>query len=138
MTAPWTEGVAHRTIARDAGGGRVVTVLTFRPDQPFEVAALFATTPADHVRWVFARDLLAEGLIQPCGDGDVQVSPVLDDEVRVDLCSPDGDVGLYLPRVHVAGFVDAIFAMVPAGRERLDFDAELAELLATSWLDGEQ
>lgn len=122
----WAQGVAHRTVARDPLGGRTVALLTYRADQPYEVAALFR----DDNRWVFARDLLAEGLTGPCGDGDVRIAPILRDEILLYLSSDDGSVSLYLPRAHVERFLGATFALVPAGREEMDFDAELAELLA--------
>ncbi|MEJ7743255.1 MAG: SsgA family sporulation/cell division regulator [Nocardioidaceae bacterium] len=52
--------------------------LLYDKSDPYAVAACFRTGLDLPVRWVFARDLLAEGLYEPTGDGDVHVWPCLD------------------------------------------------------------
>ncbi len=81
--------------------------------------------------WLFARELLAAGLYEPVGDGDVQVRPDtggVSGHVVVALSSPSGTADLALPRGTVESLLDATEALVPPGTERLDWDTEMARL----------
>ncbi|MET0838764.1 MAG: SsgA family sporulation/cell division regulator [Marmoricola sp.] len=73
------------------------------------------------VTWTFARDLLAEGVYAPTGDGDVQVWPCLSTTgeavVIVELCSPDGTALLQTDSRAVQRFVTSTYDAVPAGGE---------------------
>ncbi len=51
-------------------------VLDYRRSDPFAVAMTFVTGEGDLV-WTFGRDLLAEGITTPAGDGDVHVAPAI-------------------------------------------------------------
>jgi Streptomyces sporulation and cell division protein, SsgA len=96
----------------------------------------------DPVEWIFARDLLADGLMTPEGDGDVRVWPSLetdpDDEeygarsvLNIELSSPFGEAHFEAPADAIASFLDRTYRIVPVGRETdvIDFDAELNGLL---------
>ena len=50
--------------------------LRYDTADPYAVHATFHTGAEETVEWVFARDLLAEGLHRPTGTGDVRVWPV--------------------------------------------------------------
>jgi len=113
---------------------QVVTDLTYDAADPFAVTLVFRATPRP-VRWTFARGLLAAGLWDPTGDGDVHVWSCLDDHgapvVMVELCSPDGDVLVQLATPEVVTFLDRTEAVVPTGTEaaHLDLDAVIAAVL---------
>src|ERR1044072_6700001 len=49
--------------------------LRYDPADPYAVHATFHTGAEETVEWVFARDLLAEGLHRPTGTGDVRGWP---------------------------------------------------------------
>lgn len=49
--------------------------LRYDTADPYAVHATFHTGAEETVEWVFARDLLAEGLHRPTGTGDVRVWP---------------------------------------------------------------
>jgi hypothetical protein len=88
------------------------------------------------VTWTFARELLAEGLYEPTGQGDVLVWPCLsatgEAVVIIELCSPDGRALIQAPARAVQEFVVSTHELVPAGQERshLSMDALISQLLS--------
>ena len=110
--------------------------LRFEVADPFAVHLRFTTGPTRDVRWVFARELLTDGLLGPVGNGDVRVWPGEDparDVVVVELSSPTGPARFEASATAVATFLDRSFALVAPGREseRVDLDAALVALLTT-------
>ena len=109
--------------------------LRYDRDDPYAVHLSFPTSPGrDPIEWIFARSLLADGLIAPAGDGDVRIWPAPEDRtgpVFVELRSPSGRALFALPRPVLTGFLARCHALVPPGTEagHLDFDAELNLLL---------
>jgi hypothetical protein len=114
------------------GGDRTVAVpatLGYDPDEPFAVSAVFRTTEGD-ITWVFARDLLEDGLTKPSGEGDVAIWPSVTRDRRVvclSLASPSGSALLEADLASVRLFLDHSYALVPMGSETgtLDLDREL-------------
>jgi hypothetical protein len=108
---------------------------SFDPADPYAVTMKLEARSGS-VTWTFARELLAEGVYHPAGDGDVQVWPCLsntgDAVVIVELCSPDGTALLQTPSRAVQAFVTAIYDSVPDGTEssHVSIDALVAQLLA--------
>ena len=90
-------------------------------------------TSSGPVGWTFARELLVDGQYEPVGDGDVHVWPCLSScgeaVVIVELCSPAGETLLQFPTRAVQDFVYSSLEAVPLGREEVDVDAWLAQLL---------
>lgn len=89
------------------------------------------TLHLDGQRWIFARDLLRTGLTEPAGDGDVQVMPDTGGHaglLTVLLRSPSGAARLPVARATVTSLLDAAYALVPDGREALDWDREWVRL----------
>jgi hypothetical protein len=88
------------------------------------------------VTWTFSRDLLAEGLFDPTGDGDVQVWPCLSTEAQavvvIELHAPSGEALLQTPSRTVQQFVTEMYRVVPAGTEssHLGLDELVEKLLA--------
>ncbi|MEV7189878.1 SsgA family sporulation/cell division regulator [Kitasatospora sp. NPDC093102] len=110
------------------------TLLSYRSYDPLAVHIVFHTDADGRVPWVFARDLLAQGLHRPSGQGDVQVWPgaVGHEEVlNLALSSPEGTAWLRAPLHVVAQWLERTHRLVPAGREAdgYDLDAELSCLL---------
>ncbi|GAA1976111.1 SsgA family sporulation/cell division regulator [Kitasatospora viridis] len=71
-------------------------------------------------RWTFARELLAEGLDAPAGDGDVVLEPEADlDHVLVLLRGADGAAAvLRAEEQGLRDFLDRSYARVPSGGEQ--------------------
>lgn len=120
----------------------VAARLTYRTDDPFAVHMDFHLGTSSPVHWVFARELLTEGVFRPCGHGDVRVWPARAG-ARTLLClalsSPDGDVLLEAPAGPVSAWLERTMRVVPPGEEAVQAGLEeaLAQLLATS-ADGPQ
>lgn len=112
----------------------VAARLCYDRTDPFAVSAVFVTgkTP---VQWVFARELLEEGLYEPCGEGDVHVWPCLDPRGHavtvIELASPDGQALLQARSDELGEFLRRTQELVPSGTEdsHLDLDALVSELL---------
>ncbi|HLL08788.1 MAG TPA: SsgA family sporulation/cell division regulator [Nocardioidaceae bacterium] len=108
--------------------------LRYDTRDPYAVEATFGAGER-LVTWVFSRDLLAEGLYEPAGDGDVHIWPCLDARGRavviVELSSPDGDALLQARSSEVSDFLLKTCEIVPQGDEpgHLDVDAALVRLL---------
>ena len=108
---------------------------SYDPADPYAVTMKLEARSGS-VTWTFARDLLADGVFRPAGDGDVQVWPCLSNTgeavVIVELCSPDGTALLQTPSRAVQAFVAAVFDAVPAGTEssHVSIDALVTQLLA--------
>jgi hypothetical protein len=110
----------------------VAVDLGYDADDPFAVTAAFRGDEGV-VEWVFARDLLHEGLDRPSGEGDVQVWPGMADGrevVLVSLNSPDGHAVLEADADDLRGFLERTLRLVPAGSEArfLHVEDELATL----------
>jgi hypothetical protein len=123
---------AHMTMEQlgfHEGERRWIAVsLSYDPADPWAVALDMHVGPSP-VRWTFGRELLVAGLLEPVGEGDVLVSPSLDDAGRavvvIELRSPDGSLVGLLPTREVGPFVRDVLDTVPVGAEtaHLDVDA---------------
>lgn len=104
----------------------------YDPADPYAVSATFHTEPgAEPITWTFARELLATGLEQPAGLGDVQVWPSpwatpYGDLVILALCSPDGQAMLEVPRTKLLRFLRRTYVLVPRGQEGNHQNIEMA------------
>jgi hypothetical protein len=118
-------------IAPDAQAVPVNVELTYSSRDPYAVQASFRTGSTTAVEWVFARDLLHEGLIAPAGTGDVKVQPLNAETVQLELSSPSGHAVFTTCAKTLGDFLNRTYLAVPAGQEyaRLDFDMALFDLL---------
>jgi len=120
----------------DASGTATPLEAELRYDNrdPYAVAAVFKTGESV-VRWVFARDLLAQGQYDPTGDGDVHVWPCLDARGRavtiIELSSPDGEALMQARSDQVSEFLRRTDELVPPGSEteHIDIEEAIAKLL---------
>lgn len=114
--------------------------LPVQADLEYDAHDPYAVVVAYHsgggtVRWMFGRDLLADGLLTPSGDGDVIISPADDVSIVVfALSAPDGCAVLEAPAQELAEFLDRTYDVVPAGTEPewFDFDQEIGKLVTES------
>jgi len=112
--------------------------LRYTAADPLAVEALFDDGSDDPIRWVFARDLLAAGLDQRTGQGDVVIWPTTDADgrpaVHLRLHSPDGDALLEASAPALEAFLAAAWRLVPPGteHEHISVDDVLDALLSES------
>lgn len=109
--------------------------LSYLVDDPFAVHITFHLGQDSPVTWVFARELLVEGVFRACGHGDVRIWPTRTggrNVICLALSSPAGDALLEAPAGTVAAWLERTLRLVPPGREEagLDVDGALAALLA--------
>lgn len=108
--------------------------LSYDAADAFAVTARF-TLAEQQTTWVFGRDLLRAGLLEPSGEGDVLVRPGVDElgraVVYLELLSPDGRAVLRAAAARVTTFLRATERVVPLGAEsdQVDVDQLLRDLL---------
>jgi hypothetical protein len=119
----------------------LVASLHYNGSDPYAIRMAFHVGSEEPVEWIFARDLLADGLMGPEGDGDVRVWPssAVDapDEaparrvLNIELSSPFGEARFEAPSGAIASFLDRTYQIVAMGKESdvIDMDAELNGLL---------
>jgi hypothetical protein len=119
-----------------SGSAQVEADLRYDTTDPYAVTALFHPIGGDEVRWVFARDLLEQGLVRWAGEGDVRIGPDLTnpDRTGVELISPASRALLTVPTRQVAEFLNETYRAVPPGAQEqwLDLDSQLDRFLALS------
>ncbi|MCW2868066.1 MAG: sporulation protein SsgA [Marmoricola sp.] len=140
VTTGTTDEVVHHLVLdlldqRSADTVPMPADLVYDAADPYAVALVFST-PQGPIRWDFARELLADGLFDVVGDGDVHLWPCLDTSARavvmIELVGSDGSlVELQASSRSVAAFLAETDAVVPPGSEasRVDLDAMVEELL---------
>jgi Streptomyces sporulation and cell division protein, SsgA len=111
----------------------VPCALEYRAEEPYAIRATFRTGVTD-IEWMFARDLLLEGLQRPSGEGDVVMWPEHHGEVPLLLLalnSPSGQAVLECESRHVEHFLRRTFEIVALGEESasIDIDGTIAAIL---------
>nr|WP_221472293.1 SsgA family sporulation/cell division regulator [Amycolatopsis umgeniensis] len=105
----------------------VLSRLSFHVAEPYAVTVAFRTERGRWVEWTFARELLAAGLTDPAGLGDVRVRPDLSEDeamLTLEIESPDGYASFELEREDVESFLGSTFELVQLGSESEYFDVE--------------
>ncbi len=106
--------------------------LKYSRADPYATHADLQIADSENVVWIFARDLLADGVTHPVGPGDVAVMPSDEDDhaILLSLLSPAGQALLKLPLGGTVEYLKHSFRIVPEGMESafIDLDAELALL----------
>lgn len=105
----------------------------YRSDEPYAVRATFRTGAAD-IEWMFARDLILEGMQRPSGEGDIVIWPEHHGSVPLILLalnSPTGQAVLECDRDHLEQFMRCTFDIVAVGEEgdSLDIDRTIHLIL---------
>ena len=103
---------------------------------PWAVKIIFSAQGGT-VDWVFGRELLIEGTLQPTGVGDVRIWPsgVVASPgslVNLEFRNATGAATVSVNRAGLLGFLKRSLELVPVGHERkhLDIDAAIQVILA--------
>ena len=134
-TAPLTRALRLHLVVAGEEALPVDAALSYLASDPYAVTAVFHADETSPVTWTFGRDLLAAGLNEPSGEGDVGVWPSTSRGAAVvcmALTSPSGQALLEASRTDVETFLAASYELVPSGTEssHLDLDQDLLRLLA--------
>ena len=121
------------SVSAVTGDADLEAELRYDPSDPIAVALAIGTECGEPVVWVFARELLAEGIKDCAGEGDITIEPASDidsRELRITLAT-DCLATMLAPRDEVIEFLVETYSVVPTGAEfdRIDWDAEIASLL---------
>lgn len=129
--------VRHDIWARLAPAGtlRIPVRARFGYDtaDPYAVRVSFCLPNRSEVTWIFARDLLADGLDVPVGAGDIRVAPkhsLTEWILHIMLTPPSGSALIEVRSARVRAFLRATERLVPRGAEKLDIEAFLGECLS--------
>lgn len=109
------------------GATPVVSRWSYQVNEPYTVSVAFQTEPGAWVEWVFARELLVDGLAGPAGIGDVRLRPRRTPgrtALVLEIESPEGHAVLELDREAASRFLNATTRMVPLGAEPDYFDVD--------------
>ncbi len=121
----------------------VLADLRYASDDPWAVRVAFQVGGSQGegesegvVEWMFARQLLTDGVAGTVGEGDVRVWPSTSAGERVinlAMASPSGSALFEIDRDALVQFLQQTYVAVPTGSEEdlVDLDAELALLLDT-------
>lgn len=112
----------------------VVTRWTYDAGDPFAVTLSVRTRSDRWVEWLVSRDLIAEALEGPAGEGDIRMSPQNVqgyDIVEIEIRSSDGRAVLEVDRDLLRCFLESAGDLVAFGDEeaRMDLDAEIATIM---------
>ncbi|WP_415947648.1 SsgA family sporulation/cell division regulator [Streptomyces sp. KLOTTS4A1] len=113
---------------------RIPVELRYETYDPYAVRLTFHLPGDAPVTWAFSRELLVDGVNEPCGDGDVHIAPHGGDRLGDALIrlQVGGEQALF--KVSIApliAFLDRTDRLVPLGQERAlaGFDTHLDEAL---------
>jgi len=116
----------------------VLADLRYAADDPWAVRVAFQVGSGQDgdgtVEWLFARQLLTEGIAGTVGEGDIRVWPSVSGRERVinlAMASPSGSALFEIDRDALVEYLQQTCLAVPTGTEEdvVDLDAELALLL---------
>jgi hypothetical protein len=113
----------------------LVASLFYSGEDPYAVRMAFHVGTDEPVEWIFARDLLSEGMTGPSGEGDVRVWPSAaegEPTLNLLLSSPFGQAHFEAPMQDLADFLRRAYDAIPAGHEAEYFDIE-GELDGLLW-----
>ena len=128
------QAVQARVVASVPRMETVPATLRYDLQDPFAVRMAFpppATLEGTEVTWEFSRELLATGVNEPAGVGDVRVRPFGYGRTVLEFHAPEGTAMVHLRTSELRRFLERVQGLVPAGREHLflDLDHDLTELL---------
>ncbi|WP_070197131.1 SsgA family sporulation/cell division regulator [Streptomyces oceani] len=112
---------------------------TYASHEPYAVRLVFHLETQEPVHWVFARDLLTEGMTRMTGHADVRVWPSPDESTLCLLLeSQQGRALLEAPAANLGHWLALTHEVVPTGQEGrfLDVDSVLEQLLPTPGASG--
>jgi hypothetical protein len=133
-TATVSAKVGLRLMVAGHAAVPLVANLHYSADDPFAIRMALDVGTDEPVEWTFARDLLASGLQERAGAGDVRIfpgGPYDYDVLNIALSSPSGRAQFEAPLSAMAAFLQRTLAIVAAGHEieSIDIDRQLRELI---------
>ncbi|MBO7934875.1 MULTISPECIES: SsgA family sporulation/cell division regulator [Streptomyces] len=134
MSTVIEQPVEARLVAAAPRMPSIPATLHYDRTDPFAVRMTFpapATLEGVEVCWTFARELLAAGLDDAEGHGDVRVRPYGYDRTVLEFHAPEGIAVVHVHSSEIRRFLQATNDLVPTGLEhlQLDLDHDLAELM---------
>jgi hypothetical protein len=128
------QAVQARLVSSTPRMETVPATLRYDRADPFAVRMAFpppATLEGTEVTWEFSRELLATGMTEAVGVGDVRVRPFGYGRTVLEFHAPEGTAMVHLRTSELRRFLERARGMVPDGREHLylDLDHDLTELL---------
>ncbi|MFJ9038463.1 SsgA family sporulation/cell division regulator [Streptomyces sp. NPDC102406] len=128
------QAVEARLVAAAPRMASIPATLGYDARDPFAVRMSFpapATLEGVEVCWTFARELLAAGMTEAAGLGDVRVRPYGYDRTVLEFHAVEGTAIVHIRTGELERFLSDTTALVPVGEEYLhvDVDGDLAELL---------
>ncbi|AVH60972.1 MULTISPECIES: SsgA family sporulation/cell division regulator [Streptomyces] len=134
MSTVIEQPVEARLVAAAPRMPSIPATLHYDRRDPFAVRMAFpapATLEGVEVCWTFSRELLASGLEESVGWGDVRVRPYGYDRTVLEFHAPEGTAVVHVRSGEVRRFLQRTTELVPAGLEHLqvDLDHDLAELM---------
>jgi hypothetical protein len=115
-----------------------VASLYYSKEDPYAIRIAFHVGLDEPVEWIFARELLSNGIEGREGLGDVVVWPSAGSAdgnpgrvLNIELSSPFGQAHFEAPIKEISDFLKRTYAIVPAGEETdfVDVETEVADLL---------
>jgi hypothetical protein len=117
----------------------LVASLYFSSEDPYAIRIAFHVGLDEPVEWIFARELLANGLKGRDGLGDVRVwsapatgrGAMAEQALHIELSSPFGEAHFEASIPDISDFLRRTYRIVPVGEEAgfVDVEAELTNLL---------
>lgn len=134
MSTVIEQTVQARLVASAPHMESVPATLHYDRRDPFAVRIDFpgpATLEGSDVSWAFSRELLAEGVHEPAGLGDVRLRPYGYDRTVLEFHAPEGMAMVHIRTGELRRFLERVQEAVPAGLEHLHLglDQDLTELL---------
>jgi hypothetical protein len=134
MSTVIEQAVEARLVAAAPRTPTVSATLHYDRSDPFAVRMTFpaaATLEGVEVCWTFARELLADGLEEEAGQGDVRVRPYGYDRTVLEFHAPEGTALVHVRSQELRRFLNRSTALVAPGDEGryVDLDHDLAELM---------
>lgn len=138
MSSVIEQAVQARLVASAPQMETVPATLRYDSRDPFAVSMAFpppATLEGTEVAWAFGRELLAQGMEESAGVGDVRIRPYGYDRTVLEFHAPEGTAMVHIRTSDLRRFLKRSLELVPVGREHLhlDLDADLAELMRNSF-----
>ncbi|MGW1543652.1 SsgA family sporulation/cell division regulator [Streptomyces sp. NPDC002309] len=134
MSTVIEQTVEARLVAAAPRMPSIPATLIYDLTDPFAIRMTFpaqATLKNEEVCWTFSRELLAAGMHEPEGRGDVRVRPYGYDRTVLEFHASEGTAVVHVRSGELLRFLAATRVLVPEGLEHahLDLDHDLAELM---------
>lgn len=121
---------AEFTLLDEHGGARPITVdMAYRASDPFAVELTLTLQRLRPVKWLVARSLLTEGMLEPAGAGDFRLQPLSRGIISVELLPPNGHALLHARAEDLLLFLAKTYALVRPGSEQVDIDELIINLV---------